>query len=125
MALFTELNPVYVSLNLGRTVSPFWDESLSQESFKLIRREGVYLGDTYLMVNFLKSEEPFMLRVIALEPATNVQYNFEMTGEDMMMMLEGNARVMEEEHLLQAEGCQLIINNLTMIRRGKAEAVNP
>jgi hypothetical protein len=27
-ALFSEINPVYISFNLGRNVSPFWDESL-------------------------------------------------------------------------------------------------
>lgn len=28
-ALFNELNPFYISINLGRRVSPFYDESIS------------------------------------------------------------------------------------------------
>lgn len=56
-ALFNEINPIYVTINLGRAVSPFADESASLEHFKLIKREGVYLGEVYLMVNFLKCDD--------------------------------------------------------------------
>lgn len=57
--MFNEINPIYVSFNLGRNVSPFWDESISQENFKLIKREGLYLGgESYLTVNFLRCDEP-------------------------------------------------------------------
>lgn len=37
-ALFNEINPIYISLNLGRPVSPFPDVSLPIENFRLAHR---------------------------------------------------------------------------------------
>lgn len=57
VGLFNEINPVYISLNMGRPSTPFNDEYVTQDQFRLIKREGVFLmGSRWMMVNFLKSD---------------------------------------------------------------------
>ena len=36
VGLFNEINPFYVSLNMGRPSTSFFDDFVSQENFKLI-----------------------------------------------------------------------------------------
>ena len=43
VGLFNEINPVYISLNMGRPSTPFFDEYVPQDQFRLIKREGLYL----------------------------------------------------------------------------------
>jgi hypothetical protein len=113
-ALFNEINPIYVSLNLGRNVSPFWDEkSLSQEHFRLIKREAIYLaGEHYLTVNFLRCDDPYLvIRVIAFDNDSCTSYNFDLTYEDLMLFVDGNMRLLEVDN--QHDLCLMIMNNLT------------
>ncbi len=115
-ALFCEINPAYVSLNLGRNISPLWDQSVSQEHFKLIRRESYCLsGEHYLTVNFLRCEEPsLVVRVIAFDNDTCSSYGFDLTFEDLMLFTDGNMRLLESDN--SHDLCQMILNNLTRIR---------
>lgn len=55
--LFNEINPVYISLNLGRPNSAFQDDFIPKDKFRLIKREAVNLmGSRWMMVNYLKSD---------------------------------------------------------------------
>ena len=55
--LFNEINPVYISLNMGRPCTAFAQDYVSQDQFRLIKREGISLmGRRWMMVNFLKSD---------------------------------------------------------------------
>lgn len=57
VGLFKEINPVYISLNMGRPASPFLEDYTPQEQFRLVKREGLYLmGNRWMMVNFLKND---------------------------------------------------------------------
>ena len=59
------------------------------------------MGDTYLMVNFLKCDEPpnlFTIRVIAFENDTCYQHSFDITYDDLYLLLDGNMRLLEEDH---------------------------
>jgi hypothetical protein len=57
VGLFNEINPVYISMNMGRPSTPFFDDYVTQDQFRLIQREGVYLmGDRWMMINFLKCD---------------------------------------------------------------------
>ena len=111
--VFSEINPIYLSFNLGRNVSPFWNESLSQDSFRLIKREAIYLaGEHYLTVNFLRCDKPtLVIRVIAFDNETCSSYSFDLTYEDIMLFVDGNTRLIDPEN--QNELCQMIQHNLT------------
>jgi len=71
-ALFNEINPIYIAVNLGRNVSQFADDDcLPMESFRLIKRVGHHLGvetGSDLMVSFLRCDRPtLILRVVAFD----------------------------------------------------------
>lgn len=112
-ALFSEINPVYISFNLGRNVSPFWDESLPQEQFRLLKREALFLaGEHYLTVNFLRCDEPaLVLRVVAFDNDSCTAYSFDLTYEDLMLFADGNHRLLDADNYNDL--CQMIMNNLT------------
>jgi hypothetical protein len=58
VGLFNEINPVYISLNMGRPSTPFNEDYVPHDKFKLIKREGVFLmGTRWMMVNFLKCDQ--------------------------------------------------------------------
>lgn len=113
-ALFNEINPIYISFNLGRNVSPFWDENtLSQEHFKLIKREAVYLaGEHYLTVNFLRCDDPYLvIRIIAFDNDSCTSYNFDLNYDDLMLFVDGNMRLLDPDN--QHDLCQMLMNNMT------------
>jgi len=57
VGLFNEINPVYISLNMGRPSTPFSDDYVPQDKFRLIKREGLFLmGNRWMMINFLKCD---------------------------------------------------------------------
>lgn len=119
--VFSEINPIYLSFNLGRNVSPFWNESLSQDHFRLIKRESIYLaGEHYLTVNFLRCDKPSMvIRVIAFDNETCSSYSFDLTYEDIMLFVDGNTRLLDPEN--QNELCQMIQHNLTKFNSKEAQ----
>jgi hypothetical protein len=41
IGLFNEINPVYISLDMGRPSTPFFDDYIPQEQFRLVKREGI------------------------------------------------------------------------------------
>jgi hypothetical protein len=42
---------------MGRPSTPFFDDFISQENFKLIQREGLQLmGNRWMMINFLRCD---------------------------------------------------------------------
>ena len=60
---------------MGRPVSPFLDESISLENFRLLKREAHYLNSNYALINFLKCDQPpnpLVIRVIAFETDTSI-----------------------------------------------------
>lgn len=58
-ALFNEINPIYVSLNMGRPVSTSSETSLPIEKFRLAERLSANIASQYLTVNFMKTDLPF------------------------------------------------------------------
>jgi hypothetical protein len=81
-------------------VSPFWDESISQENFKLIKRDGFYLAETYLTVNFLRCEEPeLVIRIVAFDNDTHSSYSFDLLYEDLLLFVEGNSKLLDIDNI--------------------------
>ena len=65
IGLFNEINPVYISLDMGRPSTPFFDDYIPQEQFRLVKREGIYLmGDRWMMINFLKCDYKSQTQII-------------------------------------------------------------
>ena len=152
VGLFNEINPVYISLNMGRPPTPFFDDYVPQDQFRLIQREGLYLmGTRFMMINFLKCDyitqtvnqgeatqnasmaassdltdkakmqpHQFTLRVIAFENETSSQFSFDLNYSDLLIMTGGNLKLLEDES--SHDLCQIILNNLTMIKREKVDA---
>ena len=57
VGLFNEINPVYISINMGRPATPFRDDYVTQDLFRLVKREGLYImGNRWMVVNFLKCD---------------------------------------------------------------------
>ena len=56
MGLFNEINPVYVSLNMGRSSDASNDDYTTQDKFKQVKREAAQLCGRFMMVNFLKCD---------------------------------------------------------------------
>lgn len=55
-----------------------------------------------MLVNFLKCDEPpnsMVLRVIAFEHETYIQHSLDLTFEDLMLILDGNMKLLEDEQL--------------------------
>lgn len=77
---------------------------------------GVSGGDNHLMVNFLRCDEPkTLIRVVAYECETNNSYSFDLTYEDLLLFTDGNVKLIDQDG--GQEVCQMILNNLTLIRR--------
>lgn len=124
--LFNEINPIYISINLGHNVSRFSeDHSLPQECFRLVRRDGHKLGNGggELMVNFMRCDKPsLIIRVVAFDIETNHSYAFDLMYEDLMLLVEGNTKLFDPEQKYCDDLCQIILNNLTLLRRPQAKA---
>ena len=152
VGLFNEINPVYISMNMGRPSTPFFDDYVTQDQFRLIQRDGVYLmGDRWMMINFLKcdyltqqantegsiqqnisgltqdteakekSKAPmqYILRVIAFENETSSQFAFDLNFEDLLTLMQGNIKLLEDENTHDL--CQILLNNLALIKREKVD----
>ena len=141
IGLFNEINPVYISLDMGRPSTPFFDDYIPQEQFRLVKREGIYLmGDRWMMINFLKcdylsqkdkkkdkkkeEEQPhqYILRVIAFENSTSQQFSFDLNYNDLLTLIHGQIKLLEDENTHDL--CQIILNNLSMIKRDKEDKKN-
>jgi len=65
-ALFNEISPVYISLNLGRPVNQMSHDCIYIDKFRMIGRQALQVNSHYLTVNFLKCDLPMrMMRIIA------------------------------------------------------------
>ena len=139
IGLFNEINPVYISLDMGRPSTPFFDDYIPQEQFRLVRREGIYLmGDRWMMINFLKcdyksqterkeveaSDQPhqYILRVVAFENSTSQQFSFDLNYNDLLTLIHGQIKLLEDENTHDL--CQIILNNLSMIKREREDRKN-
>ena len=109
-ALFNELSPVYISLNMGRPVKDFDDVSQHPiEKFRIIDRKSSMVTDQFLTINFLKSDLPFeFLRIVAFNNATCETFQLDLTREDLMILVDGHMRLLEEEN--QADLTSLLLN---------------
>jgi hypothetical protein len=58
---------------------------------------------------------PMTIRIIAFENETYKQYSLDLEYEDMMIIVDGNMKLLEDEQ--SNELCQLLTNNLTMISK--------
>jgi hypothetical protein len=114
--LFNEINPIYISLNLGRPVSTFPDVSLPIENFRLAHRISANVCGQYLTINFLKADLPFMtLRIIAFNNQTCQTYELDLTKDDLLVFIESNLKFLEEENATDLYN--LLANSLTIIQR--------
>lgn len=115
-ALFTEISPVYISLNMGRPIVPLGDGSKGNEEFRLVDREACTVNGQQLTINFLKSDFPYeVLRLIGFNNNTCQSYSCDLTRDDLHIICEGNTRLLEEENLKDL--CQVLLNQVTLIRR--------
>ena len=109
-ALFNEICPVYISLNMGRPVKDA-DEITKHpiEKFRIIDRKSSMVTDQYLTINFLKSDLPFeLIRIVAFNNATCETFQLDLTRDDLMVLINGHQRLLEEEN--QADLCSLLLN---------------
>lgn len=109
------------------------------------------MGDRWMMINFLKSDGltqlgnadssaqqnvsgisqetdlkeksktqmQYTLRVIAFENETSSQFTFDLNFNDLLTLMEGNIKLLEDENTHDL--CQILLNNLTMIKREKVD----
>lgn len=115
-ALFNDISPVYVSLNLGRPVNQMSHDCIEIEKFRIIGRQAIQVNNHYLTVNFLKCDLPFrMIRIVAFNNQTCQHFQVDLTTEDLLILTEGHLKLLEEESTTDL--ITLILNSLTIIRR--------
>jgi hypothetical protein len=76
------------------------------------------------MVNFLRCDKPsLIIRVVAFDIETNHSYAFDLMYEDLMLLVEGNTKLFDPDpkHEYEKDLCQIILNNLTLLRRPLAK----
>ena len=61
----------------------------------------------------------YTLRVIAFENETSSQFTFDLNFNDLLTLMEGNIKLLEDENTHDL--CQILLNNLTMIKREKVD----
>jgi hypothetical protein len=101
---------VYLSLNLGRPVKEAEIKSdISIENFRIIDRKSCSVNGKYLTINFLKFDLPLQLiRLVAFNNATCETYQLDLTKEDLLILVEGHQKLLEEENLQDL--CSLLLN---------------
>lgn len=117
-ALFNEINPIYITLNLGRPANAFvvGENCKPIEEFTLIDRKVAVVTGRLLAINFLKCDEPLtFIRVVAYSNNKGQTYSLDLTKECLLVLVEGNQKLIEEENM--PDLCQLIANALTLIQR--------
>ena len=102
---------------MGRPVTDQNEEAKHPISeFRIIDRKSSMVTDHYLTINFLKSDIPFQLiRIVAFNNATCDTFQLDLTRDDLMILVNGHQRLLEEEN--QVDLCSLLLNQLTMIER--------
>lgn len=86
------------------------------EKFRIIDRKSSMVTDQFLTINFLKSDLPFtLIRIVAFNNATCDTFQLDLTRDDLMILVNGHQRLLEEEN--QADLCSLLLNQLTMLER--------
>ena len=56
-----------------------------------------------------------MIRIVAFNNSTCETYQVDLTKDDLMILIEGHIRLLEEEN--QADLCSLLLKQLTIIQR--------
>ena len=72
------------------------------------------------MVNFMRCDKPsLIIRVIAFDIETNNSYAFDLMYDDLLLLVEGNTKLLDPdpEQEYSKDLCQIILNNLTLLRR--------
>ena len=64
-----------------------------------------------------KGQWQYKLRVIAFENSSSSQYSFDLEWSDLLTLVHGQIKLLEDENTHDL--CQIILNNLTMIKREK------
>ena len=76
------------------------------------------------MVNFMRCDKPsLIIRVIAFDIETNHSYAFDLMYDDLLLLIEGNTKLLDPdpEQEYSKDLCQIILNNLTLLRRPLAK----
>lgn len=76
------------------------------------------------MVNFMRCDKPsLIIRVIAFDIETNHSYAFDLMYDDLLLLVEGNTKLLDPdpEQEYSKDLCQIILNNLTLLRRPLAK----
>jgi len=93
-ALFNEINPIYITLNLGRPANAFkadGENCKPIEDFTLIDRKVTVVTGRLLAINFLKCDEPLtFIRVVAYSNNKGQTYSLDLNKEDLLTLVEGN-----------------------------------
>ena len=75
------------------------------------------------MVSFLRCNKPsLIIRVVAFDIETNNSYAFDLMYEDLMLLVEGNTKLFDPEQKNHDDLYQIILNNLTLLRRPVAKS---
>jgi hypothetical protein len=115
-ALFNEISPIYITLNFGRPANAFIEKAKNIEEFHLMDRKVAVVTGRMLAINFLKCDQPLdTIRIIAYDNKKGRTYSLDLYKEDLLMLVDGNQRMVEEENM--PDLCQLIANSLTLIKR--------
>jgi len=72
------------------------------------------------MVNFMRCDKPsLIIRVIAFDIETHHSYAFDLMYDDLLLLVEGNIKLLDPdpEQEYCKDLCQIILNNLTLLRR--------
>lgn len=86
------------------------------EKFRIIDRKSSMVTNQYLTINFLKSDLPFeLIRIVAFNNATCDTFQLDLTRDDLMILVDGHQRLLEEEN--SGDLCSLLLNQLTLIER--------
>lgn len=57
--------------------------------------------------------------MIAFENETSSQFAFDLNFEDLLTLMQGNIKLLEDENTHDL--CQILLNNLALIKREKAD----
>ena len=66
------------------------------------------------------AQKEYILRVIAFESETSCQFTFDLNFNDLLILMHGNIKLLEEES--SHDMCQTILNSLTIIKREKVDS---
>jgi hypothetical protein len=111
-SLLYDLQPLYVSINLGQCGLQLQDKSFMRD-YHLIKRTGVTIRDDNYVVSVLRHQSnPLSFKVLAASTDLGEEFILDLNSRDLFELTEGKhtmLEVSEPEPLIKA-----IVENLTI-----------